>query len=161
MKTITFRPLRFNKKMGKIIVASYMQWRKVKTADYNKFNLVIDNEYKNMRSNEYVYNHEGEQLFFFTYNPNELPIFSYPFPFNFTDVLKIDGIYTIGNRSTYYTARGIDIDGVPTFTHHTANKVARDYRDMNQFEPLTVAMVVKWLGWFLYQLENSNLKIGK
>ena len=42
MKTITFRPLRRIKKTGKIVVASYMQWRKVKTADYSKFKLVVD-----------------------------------------------------------------------------------------------------------------------
>lgn len=33
-KQIVFRPLRIVR--GKIVVASYMQWRKVKTADYAK-----------------------------------------------------------------------------------------------------------------------------
>lgn len=84
MKTIKFRPLRRIKKTGKVTVASYMLWRKVKSADYSKFNLIVDDEYKGMPSDEYVYNHEGEQLFFFTYNPDEITIY------NQTGILDID-----------------------------------------------------------------------
>lgn len=48
MRTIKFRPLRVIKKTGKITVASYMQWRKVMTADYNQFNLIISDDHKKM-----------------------------------------------------------------------------------------------------------------
>src|SRR5688572_7137745 len=77
MRTIAFRPLRRIKKTGKITVASYMQWRKVMTADYSKFNLVVDNEYKLMPKDEYVYDHNGELLYFFNYNPADVPVFQY------------------------------------------------------------------------------------
>ena len=162
MKTITFRPLRRIKKTGKIVVASYIQWRKVKTADYSKFKLVVDTEYKSMIESEYVYNHTGEQLFFFTYNPDEIPIY------NQTGILDIDlqpiptpwAIKWIDSNKMFYSCKGVDCDGVPAFAHYTANHCC-DYDDINQFEPLTVGMVTKWFGWFLYQLENSELQIGK
>lgn len=48
MKTIKFRPLREDKKSGKIIVASYMQWNKVRCGNYSKFNLIINPEYESM-----------------------------------------------------------------------------------------------------------------
>lgn len=60
MRTIKFRPLRVIKKTGKIAVASYMQWRSIKTADYNNFNLVIDESYKMLNDADYVYDHLGK-----------------------------------------------------------------------------------------------------
>src|ERR1700753_2109243 len=75
MKSITFRPLRFNKKMGKIIVASYPLWRRVRTADYSEFNLTIDDEYKRLDSKAFVYDHKGELLYFFPYNPAQVMAF--------------------------------------------------------------------------------------
>jgi len=165
MKTITFRPLRKIKKTGKIVVASYMQWRKVKTADYRNFNLVVDDEYKGVPSEEYVYDHEGEQLFWFTYAPDEVQIFDFlPLDIQQLSDVKVPkepyGINWGSGGNINYNVKGMDCDGVPTFSHHTANYCAL-YKDINQFEPLTVGMVTKWLGWFLYQLENSYLQIGK
>lgn len=162
-KIITFRPLRRIKKTGKVTVASYMQWRKVKTADYNKFNLIVDDEYKKFPSDEFVYDHNGEQLFFFTYNPAEIPVFPYSVLMDL-DVIREEnvryGIRWSPEGGVNYNARGMDCDGVPTFSHIDANH-ASDYQDIEQFEPLTVGMVVKWFGWFLFELENSSLQIGK
>lgn len=144
MKTIIFRPLRRIKKTGKITVASYMQWRKVKTADYSKFNLIIDDEYKRLPSDELVYDNKGENLFWRELDPEQL------------------------------FARGLDCDGVPTFSHgtqknitignmyrYTLEEVSEVLNPMKEYELLTVGIVVKWFGWFLYQLENNSLKIGK
>jgi hypothetical protein len=139
-----------------------MQWRRIKAADYSKFNLVIDNCYKDMPKDAFVYNYQGEQLFFFTYHPNEIPIYTQ------TGILDIDlqpiptpyAVKWISSNHMFYNCKGVDSDGVPTFSHFTANH-AVDYKDVTQFEPLTVETVVKWLGWFLYQLDNSYLKIGK
>lgn len=161
MKTITFRPLRRIKKTGKIAVASYMGWRKVKTADYGKFNLVIDNEYKDMPMGEYVHDHEGELLFFYAYNPADIPVFNsqlvdLEYIFATTDVR---GFY--GETANHYSGNGIDCDGVPTFSHFSADYLGKHEYDVNKFEPLTVGMVVKWFGWFLLQLDNSYLQIGK
>jgi hypothetical protein len=161
MREIVFRPLRRIKKTGKITVASYMQWRKVKTADYSKFNLIVDDEYKLMPKDEYVYDHKGELLFFYTYNPAEIPIFTPPLPdietiFDTTDARGFNY-----GQCTNYSGKGIDCDGVPTFSHFTADYLGTHKYDLNAFEPLTVDMVTKWFGWFIYQLNNSYLQIGK
>ena len=153
MKTITFRPLRRIKKTGKITVASYMQWRKVKTADYNKFVLIINNQYRSFPKDELVYDHNGENLFWRHFNPEEIPMLN--------DYALIDG-----ERPTYppmwrtsdgvYAAKCLDCDGVPTFSHQKANSIY-DFKDMAYFEPLTVEIVTWWFGWFLYQLKNNEL----
>lgn len=164
MKTITFRPLRRIKKTGKITVASYAQWRKVKTADYNKFRLIVDNEYKTMPKGEYVYNHEGEQLFFYAYNPNDIPIFNWSPVWDLETIRQNHISYGInwgGGNCINFHADGLDCDGVPTLSHYSADSIAEHYKNMNDFEPLTVQMVVKWFGWFLLQLDNSYLQIGK
>lgn len=157
MKEITFRPLRRIKKTGKLCVASYMQWRKIKVADYAKFRLVISDEYKSFQKDEYIYNHEGKQLFWRNYNPEEIPL--------------LTGLESLDGESPYagqwltlwgmYSARGLDCDGVPTFSHHTADEIYNSKADMTDFEPLTVETVVWWFGWFLYQLNNNELNYKK
>lgn len=169
MKEITFRPLRRNKKTGKVIVASYMGWRKVMTADYSKFNLIVDDEYKKFPSNDFVYNHKGELLFFFTYNPADIPVYD-------SDAERVidehwldkihesrepHGIRWSSGGHINYSGKGMDCEGIPVFSHCTQDYVADYYKDVDKFEPLTVGTVVKWFGWFLYQLNNSYLQIGK
>lgn len=163
MKSITFRPLRRIKKTGKITVASYMGWHKVMTADYGKFNLVIDDEYKRLPNDEFVYNHNGEQLFFFDYNPVDIPVYNSE-TMNLLELHESNKPYGIiwqgMSCHVNYVARGMDCSGCPTFSYHTA-ELCEKYSDITQFEPLTVRTVVKWFGWFLYQLNNSYLQIGK
>jgi hypothetical protein len=55
-----------------------------------------------------------------------------------------------------YSAKGLDCDGVPTFSHQTANSIYNS-KDIKDFEPLTVEIVRWWFGWFLYQLKNNEL----
>ena len=172
MKTIVFKPLRRIKKTGKISVASYMQWRKVKTADYNNFTLVINDEYKLFDKNELVYNHRGEYLYWKDFDPEKIP---YLPPY---EIRGEDFQYPKQWRTNYnmgysdsFSARGLDCSGVPTFSHGTANsltncnmhnytleEVGEVLNPMSEYELLTVGIVVKWFGWFLYQLQNNELK---
>lgn len=157
MKTITFKPLRRIKKTGKVTVASYMQWRKVKTADYNRFILIINDEYKTFSKDELVYDHNGENLFWRHYNPEEIPLI--------TGYELSDGEippYPPQWKTEYgmYSAKGLDCDGVPAFSHGTAKEIYNSKADMKDFEPLTVEIVSWWFGWFLYQLKNNKLQIG-
>ncbi len=164
MRTITFRPLRRIKKTGKIVVASYLTWRKVMTADYNKFNLIIDDEYKNIPDDESVYDHKGDQIFFFNYNPADVPILTDP-EGTLGEIMKDHrqyGIEWTWGQHVNYRMDGADCDGVPTFTHYTADNIATFYYSrIEEFEPLTAGMVKKWFGWFLYNLNNSYLQIGR
>ncbi len=159
MRTLKFRPLRRVKSMNKVVVASYTQWRSVKTADYNQFNLVIDDEYKALPKDEFVHNHKGELLYFFPFNPANVPVFS-------TSVMSLEemrennryyGIRFGDGQSITYRMDGADCGGVPTFTHWTADYVAEFWKRVDEVEPLTVGTVRMWFGWFLYQLNNSYL----
>lgn len=162
MKTIKFRPLRRIKKTGKITVASYMQWVKVKRADYSEFNLVLLDDYKDFNPDEYIYNHEGKQLFFYQYMPDEVPVFQNSIVCDLDEIRLNNAMYGIqwSGGSISYHAKGTDCDGVPIFSHLTDDNVATHYNNMNDFEPLTVRTVVFWVGWFLYNLNKSNLKAG-
>jgi hypothetical protein len=165
MKSVTFRPLRRIKKTGKITVASYMQWRKVMTSDYYNFNLLVNDDYKKFPEDEFVYNHRGEQLFWYNHtNPESLPR-NYPDINSACKIFGVDKSHFEGEewkfkepigKGFHWSVRGFDCDGVPTFSHYDANHVA-SHNNINDFEPLTVGMVAKWYGWFLWQLNNSNL----
>ena len=148
MKEIKFNPLRILKKSGKIAVASYSQWRKIKVSDYEKFTLIINDEYKKFPRNERVYNHKGEELFWRNYNPNEIQL--------------LNGVYQVlpnmWKTDYMYSAKGLDCDGVPIFSHGTVNEIIKDHtRDITEYELLTVGIVQDWFGWFLFQLENVEL----
>ncbi len=169
IKTIKFRPLRIIKKTGKITVASYMSWNKVRVADYSKFNLIVDQKYKSINPDEFVYNFRGEQLFWYNHtNPEILPR-------QYAEIESAVKIFGVDKRvfegeewkmsepmgkGFHWSVRGFDCDGTPCFSHYNADHVA-SHSDMNQFEPLTVGMVVKWWGWFLWQLNNVSLLTNK
>lgn len=169
MKTLTFRPLRRVKKTGKIVVASYLQWHALRTANYNgPFRLVVVDNYSAMLPDEQVCNHEGEPLLFPAYDPNELPVFSDNSVYSLTKHYEENiafSYYSDGGRygspHTTYHGRGIDCQGTPTFTHFTIDQIATHYKNMNEFERLTVGMVTNWLGWFLLRLENADLKVTR
>lgn len=170
MKDITFRPLRRIKKSGKIVVESYMQWRKLMTADYDKFNLTIGDEYKSLPPDEFVHNHKGELLFFYKYNPADIPVYDS----EAQGIIDDDWLHKLhesyaphgirwknSEGHVNYNVPGMDCDGVPVFSHCTQDYVAEYYKKVENFEPLTVKTVVHWFGWIIYQLNNSYLKIGK
>jgi hypothetical protein len=168
MKSIVFRPLRLVKKSSKIVVASYAQWNRVRTADYGAFCLTVDNEYATMPLDAQVHDHAGQPLFWKDYDPAAIPVYT-PEELRIYEIEIADlfqrtphhGIQWSPDAVTHYCVRGLDCQGTPTFSHLTIGWVAEHYRDYADFEPLTVGTVVKWLGWFLYQLRNSSLQIGK
>ena len=169
MKEIKFRPLRVIKKTGKITVASYMQWRSIKTADYNQFSLVIDESYKMLNDDNFVYDHNGKQLFFYDYNPGKVPIYLKTSLEDYEPEWKTGNNFIIHHKGTIYSPEdwftfrmdGTDCDGVPVFSHYNADYIVSDHtRRYDLFEPLTVGMVKMWFGWFLWQLDNCRLKVG-
>lgn len=154
MKTIYFRPLRKNQK-GKIIVASYAKWRSIKTADRNGIKLIINQDYKTYSKNQMVFNHKGENLFWRNYNPELIPTLN---PHELMDGEQPP--YPKQWKTDYemYSAKGLDCDGVPTFSNWTANEIIKDQTvNQEEFTPLTVEIVNWWIGWFLYKLQNTQL----
>jgi len=175
MKTVKFRPLRRIKKTGKITVASYMEWNRLRCADYSKFILIVNDEYKKLPKSEFVYNHKGELLYFFDYNPADVPIYDSVveriFDENWLDRVHANkkpfGIRWSDSTKASYRMDGADCVGTPTFSFFTQEYIS-DYfcssvggypERIFDFNPLTVGTVVKWLGWFLWQLQNSRLNV--
>lgn len=166
MKSLVFRPLRRVGKAQKVTVAAYSQWRKVFTADYRAFQLIVNNEYAQLPAGEFVYDHAGRQLFWADFKPDEVPVFDYSVLFSLEQIRAQHQRYGIRwspeSRVSYSGCRSLDCDGVPTFSHFTAEHVAEHFfATIDDFEPLTVGVVVAWFGWFLYQLENASLQIGR
>lgn len=134
-----------------------MQWRKIKNADHSKFKLIVNEEYKTFPKDELVYDHNGENLFWRHYNPEEIPMLN--------RYALVDGEqppYPPMWKTDYdmFCAKGLDVDGVPAFSHGTANEIYNSKADMKEFEPLTVEIVNYWFGWFLYRLQNNELIFG-
>lgn len=132
------------------------------TADYNNFNLILDKEYKTLNPNDYVHNNKGELLFFYDYNPADVPVYPWTRDLDLTELhntRKPHAIQWDPKGHANYNMPGTDCLGVPTFTHWTAEDVANRVKlsNINDFEPLTVKMVAYWFGWLLYRLNNSNL----
>lgn len=169
MKTITFRPLRRIKKMGKIAVASYSQWYGIQTANYSQFQLVLVDDYLQFASDEPVYNHEGERLFFPDYDPYQLPIYSNDGYYSLKKHYEENVAFCWRHVSTQYSPNewigfhgtGMDCTGTPTFSHLTISHIAESYSDISVFEPLTVGTVTNWLGWFLLRRENALITTRK
>ena len=172
MKTVIFRPLRRVKKTGKVVVASYMQWNKLRCANYLDFNLVVVNEYEKMNKSDFVYNHEGKQLYHFNYNPwdvHEHYGSCIDLCFDWDEMRRLYKDFIIvsdhdGKEYRSYSLRGADCAGTPCFTHYYEDMITTDdtwnYYGGDAFEPVTVEYVISWLGWFLYQLENSKIKVS-
>lgn len=150
-----------------------MQWNRVRCANYSIFKLTIDDEYSRMDKSELVYNHQGKMLFHFNYNPWEVFESHYSCiaeGFDWDLMRKTYKQFTLvstdreGKEHKSYHWRGADCMGTPSFSHYNEDYITTDdcwkYYGPESFEPLTVGYVINWLGWFLYQLGNSSLKIG-
>lgn len=125
-----------------------------------------------MRPDEYVYDHEGEQLFWKDFDPEKIP---YLPPYilrdeNYEYPKQWRTNYDMG-YCDHFSAQGLDCDGVPTFSHgtphnltignmhnYTLEEAVEVLDPMSEYELLTVEIVVKWFGWFVWQLNNSVLK---
>lgn len=147
--------------MNKIVVSSYSLWYRVMTADYHKFNLIIDEEYKTFPPNEFVYDNKGELLYWFKVNPADIPVFTYNRLIDF-DAIRAEykwyGTLWEQGKHVNFIGPGLDCVGTPTFSHFTQERVADPYYNLDEIEPLTVATVRHWFGWFLLNLNNSYLQ---
>lgn len=162
MQTVTFCPLGRVKKTGKIVVAAYPQWRRILMADYAAFVLAINREYAGLPADEQVYNHAGQPLFWRDFDPEQIPVFEFNVLFDLAAINAAHPSYAIrwspGGRINYSCSRlHLDADGVPAFSHYTIGHLAEQLAAFAEYEPLTVGIMVKWFGWFIYKLENVRL----
>ena len=145
MKQIKFRPLRLNKD-NKVIVSNYMSWRRLKTADYSQFELTLYDDHLSLPKDALVHNHKGEVLFFYSYNPYDMPSKPYGYLHCENVLLRelnedcINGL--IVSENSFYSVKGVDCDFIPTFTHYTKDYISSYMSDLKGLEPLTVQTVV-------------------
>jgi hypothetical protein len=152
-RVVKFRPLRLLSD-SKIAVASYMSWRNIWTSDYHNLHLIVSEEYKSFDKDLLVHNHKGEPLFWYSYNPEDIPTLN--------EYALIDGErppYPPMWKTHYgmYCAKGLDVDGVPYFSYITKDYIINSRQSVNDFQPLTVEIITWWFGWFLWQLNNPSL----
>lgn len=158
-KVVTFRPLRRDAKTGKVMVASYTGWRKIKTSDYYPTLLTVARDYAGMKHSEYVHNHKGELLYFYAYNPNDIPLFDDVPHDEISRIFattKVRGFKNTLSPGYSYSGIGIDCDGIPTFTHYTADYLATHEYEPFDFEVLTVKDVLIWYEWVINNLNNTT-----
>lgn len=144
----------FRNKTGKIIVNGYGTWRKYYKMDFS--NLILDYGYNSLPPDEFVYNRKGEQLFFYGYKPEDIKerVYGLPSPPYWY------AIYDQNSNRKHFASRGLDSDGIPCFSHYTMDRCANgssiDW--MEQYEPLTVRMVIMWFDWLMMnKIERINL----
>lgn len=144
-----------------------MQWNKVRCGNYSEFELNVVNEYESMDKDAFVHDHTGEWLYHFNYSPWDVHIhygscIAEGFDWDAMRAQYINFSIDSGDGWVSRHWRGTDCNGTPTFTHGTAYWVGQpDHGNIYDYEPVTVGYVLDWLGWFLYQLENSKLTVTK
>lgn len=167
MKTIKFIPLRRVKKTGKIVVSTDSQWNKVRSADeIYGLDLILISDLSKLDPNKRVYNHKGELLFWYNHkNPDSLRMLTIAdikqsMDENGFDSSVIDGEeYKLKSmeEKLHWSVKGFDCNGTPVFSHYTIDYIGQQNMEVKDFEILTVGTVLKWYGWFIYNLKNSKI----
>jgi hypothetical protein len=153
MREIKFRP--FRRVDGKLVVTSYMGWRRIYTANYEgaTVNLLT---FPEVKKDEVIYSmHNPEGQYKYWYPTKFEPLF---WPTNGiirhigsgpnSDSVYESGVVVSGRHceikeNEVYSM--FDCDGCPTFSHATGIYVQEHYPNkMHLFEPLTAEIVYKY-----------------
>lgn len=158
-KTISFRP--FRRVGDKLVVTSYMGWRKIYTANYEGA-IVKLLPFPEIKKGEVVYamgNPEGKYSYWHPtkFEPLFWPVHAKIKYVKFYGEKAEDVIYEPGVVMPYIgdeineemkddeVYSMFDCSGCPSFSHKTAVYVAHNYPDkMDLFEPLTADIVYKY-----------------
>lgn len=164
-KQLSFRPFR---RVGKkLVVTSYMGWRKIYTANYEGADVRLL-PFPEIKKGETIYsvgNPDGKYKY---WHPTKLePLF---WPVNgkirhigygenseavYESDVVVDGRYSEIKDDEVYSM--FDCDGCPTFSHKTVVYVSENYPDkMHLFEPLTADIVYKYFEIMRDTLKNIS-----
>lgn len=153
MKQLSFRP--FRRVGDKLVITSYMGWRKIFTANYEGAEIKLL-PFPEIKKGEVVYgmgNPDGQYKF---WHPTRFEPLFWPVNgkirhvgygetseavFEAGVVIKFDGYESKEDE----VCCGFDVDGCPTFSHITVVYVSENYpTKMHLFEPLTAEIVYKY-----------------
>ncbi len=153
VKQISFRP--FRRVGDKLVVTSYMGWRKIYTANYEGATVRLL-PFPEIKEGEIVYsmgNPEGQYKY---WHPTKFEPLFWPSNGKIRHIgygEQSDSVFEAGVVVKYdgYESKddevcsGFDCSGCPTFSHITGVFVSENYPDkMHLFEPLTAEIVYKY-----------------
>lgn len=152
LKQISFRP--FRRVGDKLVVTSYMGWRKIYTANYGGAEVTLL-PFPEIKKGEVVYAYGKPDGLYGFWHPTKFePLF---WPVNGiirhigygknSDAVYEHGVveYHDGDSKENEVYSMFDCSGCPTFSHKTAVYVSENYPDkMHLFEPLTADIVYKY-----------------
>lgn len=163
MKQLSFRP--FRRVGDKLVITSYMGWRKLYTANYEGAEVKLL-PFPEIKKGEVVYamgNPDGQYKF---WHPTKFePLF---WPVNgrirYTSHTEAMAILSAGLPHPYSFATQedevssmFDCDGCPTFSHKTVVYVSENYPEkIHLFEPLTADIVYKYFEIMRDSLDKIN-----
>lgn len=152
-RNLSFRP--FRRVGGKLVVTSYMGWKKLYTADYEGATVKLL-PFPEIKKGEVVYSMGNPNGLYKFWHPTKFEPLFWPVNgkmrhvgygekseavFEAGVVIKYDGYESKGDE----VCSGFDCDGCPTFSHITGVYVSENYPDkIHLFETLTADIVYKY-----------------
>lgn len=168
-RILSFRP--FRRVDDKLVVTSYMGWRKIYTANYEGA-IVKLLPFPEIKKDEVVYamcNPDGQYKF---WHPTKFEPLFWPVHGKIrhigtkrSEALYEYGVVTDGRHSEIQDDEVysmFDGDGCPCFSHKTVVYVSENYPNkMHLFEPLTAEIVYKYFEIMRDQLEKVSWQHSK
>lgn len=168
-RIISFRP--FRRVDNRLVVTSYMGWRKLYTADYEGA-FVKMLTFPKIKEDEVVYSIGNPNGLYKFWHPTKFEPLFWPINGKIRHVGsgKSNAIFEAGVVIRYdgYESKDdevctcFDCDGCPTFSHITGIYVSENYPDkMHLFETLTADIVYKYFEIMRDTLTNIKWHFGK
>jgi hypothetical protein len=152
-RNLSFRP--FRRVGDKLVVTSYMGWRKIYTADYEGATVKLL-PFPEIKKGEVVYSMGNPNGLYKFWHPTKFEPLFWPVNGKMRHVgygEKAEAVFEAGVVIKYdgYESKedevcsGFDSDGCPTFSHITGIYVSENYPNkMDLFETLTADIVYKY-----------------
>jgi hypothetical protein len=166
---ISFRP--FRRVGNKLVITSYMGWRKLYTANYEGTTVKLL-AFPKITEGEIIYSMGNPNGLYKFWHPTKFETLFWPVNGKIRHVgynEKSEAIFEAGVVIKYdgYASKedevcsGFDCDGCPAFSHITAVYVSENYPDkMHLFEPLTADIVYKYFEIMRDVLHNVKWKLN-
>lgn len=157
---MSFRP--FRRVGDKLVITSYMGWRKLYAADYEGATVRLL-PFPKINKGELVYSFGNPNGF---WHPTKFEPLFWPVNGKIRHVVHDEKTASILEKDTVIifdgcnskedeVCSGFDCDGCPTFSHITAMYVSENYPDkIHLFEPITAEIVYKYFEVMRDQLIN-------
>lgn len=168
-RILSFRP--FRRVGDKLVITSYMGWRKLYTADYEGATVKLLS-FPEIKEGEVVYSMGKPDGLYSFWHPTKFEPLFWPVNGKMRHIgygEKSEAVFEAGVVIKYdgYESKedevcsGFDCDGCPTFSHITGVYVSENYPDkMHLFETLTADIVYKYFERMRDVLKNVKWQLN-